>query len=66
MAFGIKKKMRLKNAENIRNSRLKSIFTVSYKVKRVYMKKYLTTLIFASLRVGNEYAFTQIVINTLS
>ena len=30
MAFGIKKKMRLKNAENLRKSRLKSKFTVSY------------------------------------
>ena len=35
MAFGIKKKMRLKYAENLRKSRLKSKFTVSYKKKSV-------------------------------
>ena len=34
MAFEIKKKMRLKDAENLRNSRLKAKFTGSYKKKK--------------------------------
>jgi len=35
MGFGFKKKMTLKYVEKLRNSRLKSKFTVSYE-KRVY------------------------------
>ena len=51
--------MRLKYAENLRNSRLKSKFIVSYKEKRVYCKLHLEIRIFGIIFTPdkNEYLF---------